>query len=85
MIGGDFMEANIKPDVELDAQGVQCPLPILRTKKMLAGMSSGQVLKVWVTDPDALNDFSAFARHTGNVLLQHSETNGVYQFVLRRK
>ena len=56
---------------EVDARGLNCPLPILRTKKALADMQSGEVLKILATDPGATRDFQAFARQTGNELLQH--------------
>jgi TusA-related sulfurtransferase len=62
-------------DVELDTCGLNCPLPILKAKKSLAVMNSGQVLKVLSTDPGAQRDFEAFARQTGNELLAQ-ETEG---------
>lgn len=76
----------ITADQELDAKGLACPLPILRTKKALAGLSSGQVLKVFATDPGSQKDFVAFARQTGNALL-HTETQDgpVFVFYFRRK
>lgn len=70
---------------ELDCRGLNCPLPILRTKKALAGIDSGQVLRVLATDPGALKDFQAFARQTGNELLESGENAGEYRFVLRKK
>ncbi|TAK91890.1 MAG: sulfurtransferase TusA family protein [Burkholderiaceae bacterium] len=72
-------------DNEIDACGLKCPLPILRTKKALAAMESGQVLKVLATDTSAVNDFSAFARQTGNALLGSAEKDGVLVFYLRRR
>ncbi len=72
-------------DRELDVKGLNCPLPILRTKKALAAMTSGEVLHVLATDPAALNDFEAFARQTGNALLSNQETGGVFEFYIRRK
>lgn len=72
-------------DKEEDATGLNCPLPILRAKKALAGMSSGQVLKVLSTDAGSVRDFQAFARQTGNVLLSQDETNGVWSHLLRRR
>ena len=59
-------------DRELDVQGLKCPLPILRTKKSLSEMETGQVLRVLATDPGAAKDFQAFARQTGNQLLSAS-------------
>ncbi|MBA3996151.1 MAG: response regulator SirA [Candidatus Accumulibacter sp.] len=72
-------------DRELDVKGLNCPLPILRTKKTLAEMSSGQVLHVLATDPGAVKDFEAFARQTGNELLANAETGSVFEFYLKRK
>ena len=72
-------------DRELDVQGLKCPLPILRTKKSLSEMETGQVLHVLATDPGAAKDFQAFARQTGNQLLSASETDQVFEFFFRRK
>ena len=71
-------------DVELDARGLNCPLPILRAKKSLTAMSSGAVIKVMATDPGAVKDFQAFAKQTGNELLASDETGGDYVFFLRK-
>ncbi|HEY2862505.1 MAG TPA: sulfurtransferase TusA family protein [Casimicrobiaceae bacterium] len=70
---------------EVDARGLNCPLPILRTKKALNDMASGQVLRILATDPGSVRDFEAFARQTGNQLLQHGERDGAFYFLLRRK
>lgn len=70
---------------DLDARGLNCPLPILKTKKALADMETGQVLRVLATDPGALRDFQAFAKQTGNELLSHSEENKEYVFFMKRK
>ena len=70
---------------ELDARGLNCPLPILKTKKALAEMTSGQVLRVMATDPGAVRDFQAFAKQTGNELLGQSEANKEFVFFMRRK
>ena len=72
-------------DRELDACGLKCPLPILRTKKLLNEMSSGEVLKVLATDPGSVRDFQAFSRQTGNQLLSSSESEGVFSFWLQKK
>ncbi len=72
-------------DRELDVKGLNCPLPILRTKKALAEMVTGQVLKVLATDPGALKDFPAFAKQTGNELVEQKEENQVFEFYLKRK
>ncbi|MGA9393966.1 MAG: sulfurtransferase TusA family protein [Azonexus sp.] len=70
---------------DLDAKGLNCPLPILRTKKMLSEMESGQVLRVQATDPGSLKDFAAFSKQTANELLGQQEVNGVFEFYLKRK
>lgn len=74
---------------DLDARGLKCPLPILKAKKALADMASGDVLRVQATDPGSVRDFNAFARQTGNELLAHEENAAVevkeFTFYLRRK
>jgi tRNA 2-thiouridine synthesizing protein A len=70
---------------ELDARGLNCPLPILKAKKALADMASGEVLRVIATDPGSVRDFQAFARQTGNALLEQSEANREFVFYMRRK
>jgi tRNA 2-thiouridine synthesizing protein A len=72
-------------DKELDARGLNCPLPILKTKKALAEMTSGQVLRVVATDPGSVRDFQAFAKQTGNELLAQSESNKEFLFYMKRK
>lgn len=72
-------------DRELDVKGLNCPLPILRTKKTLSEMSSGQVLRVVATDPSAVKDFQAFAKQTGNHLLANAETDEIFEFYFQRK
>jgi tRNA 2-thiouridine synthesizing protein A len=79
------MELIMQFDRELDVKGLNCPLPILRTKKALAEMSSGQVLRVLATDPGAVKDFQAFARQTGNQLLSNAEADQVFEFFFKRK
>lgn len=70
---------------ELDARGLNCPLPILKTKKALAEMSSGQILRVLATDPGSVRDFQAFSKQTGNELLSQEEENKDFIFMMRRK
>lgn len=70
---------------ELDARGLNCPLPILRTKKALAEMASGEVLKVIATDPGSVKDMSAFAKQTGNDLVSSAEAGGEYTFFMKKK
>jgi tRNA 2-thiouridine synthesizing protein A len=72
-------------DRELDARGLNCPLPILRTKKSLNDMRSGEVLRILATDPGSVRDFEAFSRQTGHALLSSSEQRGEFMFYLRKK
>jgi tRNA 2-thiouridine synthesizing protein A len=72
-------------DKELDARGLNCPLPILRAKKALNDMTSGQVLKILATDPGSVKDFQAFSKQTGNELLSQAEANREFTFFLKRK
>lgn len=72
-------------DAELDARQLACPLPILRTKKSLSQMSSGQVLRILATDKGAPKDFEVFCRQTGNELMASSEQDGEYSFLIRRR
>jgi tRNA 2-thiouridine synthesizing protein A len=70
---------------ELDARGLNCPLPILRTKKALAEMASGEILKVLATDPGSVKDMQAFAKQTGNDLVNSAEAGGEYTFFMKKK
>lgn len=72
-------------DKELDARGLNCPLPILRAKKALGEMTSGQVLRIVSTDPGSVKDFAAFAKQTGNELLSSAENNKEFEFYMKRK
>ena len=72
-------------DRELDVKGLNCPLPILRTKKALFEMASGEILHVLATDPNAVKDFQAFARQTGNQLLSNTQAEQVFEFYFKRK
>jgi tRNA 2-thiouridine synthesizing protein A len=72
-------------DKELDARGLSCPLPILKTKKSLNDLTSGQVLKVVATDPGSVKDMQAFATQTGNALLASTEEDKAFVFYLRKK
>jgi tRNA 2-thiouridine synthesizing protein A len=71
-------------DQELDATGLNCPLPILRAKKSLAALSAGQVLKIVATDPGSVKDFEAFAKQTGNELLESKEEGGKFVFRMKK-
>ncbi|VFN04300.1 MAG: tRNA 2-thiouridine synthesizing protein A [Candidatus Kentron sp. G] len=71
-------------DQELDASGLNCPLPILRAKKTLNGMESGKVLRIIATDPGSVKDFDAFSKQTGNELISSGEEGGKYIFLIRK-
>jgi tRNA 2-thiouridine synthesizing protein A len=70
---------------ELDARGLNCPLPILKAKKALAEMQTGEVLRIVATDSGSVRDFQAFAKQTGNALLAHSQNGLEFTFLMRRK
>jgi tRNA 2-thiouridine synthesizing protein A len=72
-------------DKELDARGLNCPLPILKTKKSLADMASGQILKMVSTDCGSVKDMQAFANQTGNTLVEQAEVNNEYIFYMKKK
>ncbi len=72
-------------DKELDVRGLNCPLPILRSKKSLADMASGQVLRIIATDPGAVIDFQVFSDQTGNILLSLPEANKEFTFYIKKK
>ena len=70
---------------ELDTRGLTCPLPILKAKKALGELNSGQLLKVLSTDAGSVRDFQAFAKQTGNELLEQQTLNGDFIHILRRR
>ena len=70
---------------EVDARGLNCPLPILRAKKALADMESGQILKVLATDPGSQRDFAAFAKQTGNEIVESTAQDKTFVFLMRRR
>ncbi len=72
-------------DQQLDARGIACPLPILKTKKLIKEMATGQILKIMATDPGSVKDFSAYCSQTGNELLSSSEAEGVYSYMIKVK
>lgn len=80
------MDTDLTTDNEVDAKGLACPLPILRAKKALSTIQSGQLLRVLSTDPGSVRDFQAFSRQTGNELVSQTKgDDGVWSHVLRRK
>ena len=76
------MQAQAK---ELDTRGLNCPLPILKAKRALADMVSGELLRVVSTDPGSMRDFQAFARQTGNDLVEQTQVDAEFVHVLRRR
>ena len=70
---------------DLDARGLNCPLPILKAKKALAEMATGEVLRITATDTGSVRDFQAFAKQTGNALLSHTQNGYEITFFMRRK
>ncbi len=72
-------------DKEIDTRGLNCPLPILRAKKALTELASGQVLKITATDPGSVRDFAAFAKQTGHHLVDSGETNKEFFYFLKKK
>lgn len=77
--------SDLQIDVELDTRGLNCPLPILKAKKSLAGMASGQLLRVVSTDAGSLRDFQAFAKQTGNDLVEQQTQGAEFVHVMRRR
>ncbi len=72
-------------DKDLDTRGLNCPLPILKTKRALTDMQAGQVLRITATDPGSVKDFQVFAKQTGNDLVSHSVENKEFQFFMRKR
>jgi tRNA 2-thiouridine synthesizing protein A len=71
-------------DQELDARGLNCPLPILRAKKAITALDAGKVLKIIATDPGSVKDFEAFCKQTGNELLASHQAGGAFEFLIRK-
>lgn len=69
---------------ELDARGLNCPLPILKAKKAINGINSGEVLRIIATDPGSVKDFEAFAKQTGHDLLESAEAGGEFTFLIKK-
>ena len=72
-------------DNEINCEGLNCPLPILKTKKAIDGMLSGQILKMTSTDPGSVSDMDSWTKRTGNNLVSHAEDSGVHTFVIKKK
>lgn len=71
-------------DQDLDVRGLNCPLPIIKARKALNTMDTGQIIRVTATDPGSVKDFEAFAKQTGNELLESTEGNGEFTFRLKK-
>jgi tRNA 2-thiouridine synthesizing protein A len=74
----------LNADLEVDARGLNCPLPILRARQGINRLSTGQVLKIIATDPGSVKDLDAFCKQTGNEMLESRQQNGEYHFKLRK-
>jgi tRNA 2-thiouridine synthesizing protein A len=81
----DTMMSTTPMDKELDVKGLNCPLPILRAKKALADMASGELLRVVATDPGSVKDFAAFCKQTGNALLSSDDNGKEFSFVISKR
>ncbi len=79
------MDENIEINLKLDLSGLNCPLPILKTKKMLGTMDSGQLIHVTSTDSGSYNDFKYFCEHTGHELVSREEVNKKYFFLIKKR
>ena len=71
-------------DQDLDVRGLNCPLPIIKARKAINGLDTGQILRVVATDPGSVKDFEAFAKQTGNELLESTESDGEFAFRLKK-
>jgi tRNA 2-thiouridine synthesizing protein A len=76
---------NIEPDIVLDTKGMNCPMPVLKTKKTIDTLQAGQILKVMSTDPGSKSDISILINRLGHELLQINEESGVIEFYIRKK
>lgn len=75
----------MKADVQVDAKGLACPMPIVRAKKALDQLQSGQIMEVLSTDKGSLSDFQAWIKQTNNELVEHKVEDGIYTFYVRKK
>ena len=77
--------SNIKIKEELDARGLSCPLPILKTKKAIDGLKSGEILKMTATDPGSVSDMDSWSKRTGHKLVEQSQNDGEFVFFIKKK
>lgn len=75
----------MQADIVVDTKGMACPMPIVKAKKALDSMESGQVMEVLSTDKGSINDFQAWVKQTNHELIKHEEDNGVFKFLVRKK
>ena len=78
-------QSNHKADIDLDLQGLMCPMPLLKAKKALNAMAPAQLLHVLATDPGSKRDFEVFAEQSGHKLLGSEEQNGIFSYLIRKK
>ena len=76
---------SIDIDQQVDARGLNCPMPIVKTAQAIKGLASGQVLEVLATDPGSTKDFAAWSKSTGNEMVEQTVDGGVFRFVLKKK
>jgi len=76
---------SIDIDQQVDARGLNCPMPIVKTAQAIKGLASGQILEVLATDPGSTKDFAAWSKSTGNEMVEQTVDGGVFRFVLRKK
>lgn len=72
-------------DVQVDARGLNCPMPIVKTAQAVKAMASGQTLEILATDPGSVKDFAAWSRTTGNEIIEQTADGGVFRFVMKKK
>lgn len=77
--------STVAVDAQVDARGLNCPMPIVKTAQAVKGLASGQTVEVLATDPGSVKDFAAWSRSTGNEIVEQTQDGGVFRFVLRRK
>ena len=77
--------SDVQANMELDCRGLNCPLPILKTKKAIESLNSGDVLKMVATDPGSTNDMNAWSKRTGNELISSEQNGDEYVFYIRKK
>lgn len=75
---------NMKTDLVVDTKGMACPMPIVKAKKALGTLASGQVMEILSTDKGSVNDFQAWVKQTNHELLSHEEENGIYKFYVKK-